>query len=398
MPEPQVLITRRVRVDQRADAELLRETAKLPERCSPLIEVDEMSLDPSLGKESQRLSRVRALSYAEDLYFHSLMPELNSRYRAPWWLANPHLQTLWGKFLRRAPVQPTSLERLDTPDGDFLDLYHLEGPREAPHLLLLHGLEGGIHSHYIQGLLGQAKARGWKATALVFRSCGREMNRARRSYHSGETSDLGLVIEHLSRRYPASPFILAGASLGGNVLLKYLGEQGDSISSQVRGAVAISVPFDLGKASRHIGKGFARVYQSHFLRSLRRKALLKLDRHPDIVSIDKLGAALTLFDFDDVFTAPVHGFSGADDYYGRSSSINFLRTISVNTLLLSAVDDPFLPAHVLAEVRENAAGNSHIEIEFTRRGGHVGFVGGATPFSPTYYLELRAGDFLAQQL
>ncbi len=326
------------------------------------------------------------------------MIELNTGFRSAWWLTNPHLQTLWGKFLRRAPVQATSLERLDTPDGDFLDLHHLEGPDGAPVLLLLHGLEGGIHSHYIQGLLGQAKSRGWKATVLIFRSCGPEMNVTRRSYHSGETTDLDLVVGHLSKRYPSSPLILAGDSLGGNVLLKYLGEQGAEVSSRIRGAVAISVPFDLGKASRHIGKGFARIYQRHFLRSLRWKALQKLGQYPDLVPREKLGSALTLFDFDDVFTAPVHGFDGADDYYGRSSSLHWLDRVSVDTLLLSAVDDPFLPAQVLGDVQRNAATNPCIEIEFTPRGGHVGFVGGTTPFTPRYYLETRTCDFLAQRL
>ena len=325
------------------------------------------------------------------------MTELTSDYRAPWWLGNPHLQTLWGRFLRRAPVQETDLERLDTPDGDFLDLHHLPGPEDAPILVLLHGLEGGIHSHYIQGLLGQAKSRRWRATVIVFRSCGPEMNRARRSYHSGETADLGLVIRHLTRQHSRSPLLLAGASLGGNVLLKYLGEQGADVQNNIRGAVAISVPFDLGSASRHIGKGFARVYQRHFLRSLRRKARLKLITYPGIIPEEKLAGASTLYDFDDVFTAPVHGFEGADDYYGRSSSLQWLSKISVNTLLLSAVDDPFLPAQVLDEVRTAARGSACVDIEFTPRGGHVGFVGGS-PTAPSYYLEQRAGDFLARQL
>lgn len=326
------------------------------------------------------------------------MTELNSGYEPAWWLPNPHFQTIWGKFLRRAPVQPTALERVDTPDGDFLDLHHLSGPEDAPILVLLHGLEGGIHSHYIQGLLGDAKSRGWKATVIIFRSCGPEMNRTRRSYHSGETTDLELVISHLVRRYPSSPLLLAGASLGGNVLLKYLGEQGRGIRQNVKGAVAVSVPFDLGRASRHIGKGFARIYQRHFLRSLRRKAQTKIDRYPDMLPREHVARAATLFDFDDVFTAPVHGFAGADDYYGQSSSLRFIDQISINTLLLSAADDPFLPAQVLDEVREVAQRNACIRLEFTDHGGHVGFVGGRSPLSSTYYLETRTGDFLAQQL
>ena len=324
------------------------------------------------------------------------MVELNSDYTPAWWLPNPHLQTLWGKFLRRAPIQPTTLERLDTPDGDFLDLHHLDGPEGAPLLVLLHGLEGGIHSHYIQGLLGEARFRGWQATAIVFRSCGADMNRTRRSYHSGETTDLELVLNHLILRHPSSPLLLAGASLGGNVLLKYLGEQGRNIRRNIKGAVAISVPFDLGKASRHIGQGFARIYQRNFLRSLRRKARIKLEHYPDLFPQERLARAETLFDFDDVFTAPVHGFVDADDYYSRSSSLKFIDRISINTLLLSAVDDPFLPSQVLDAVREIARKNACVRLEFTQHGGHVGFVAGGSPLKPAYYLEKRTGDFLAQ--
>ena len=326
------------------------------------------------------------------------MIEVSSSFRPAWWLPGPHLQTMWGKFLRRTPHQPTTLERLDTPDGDFLDIHHLDGPQDAPVLVLLHGLEGGIRSHYIQGLLTEAKSRGWRAAVLVFRSCGSEMNRTPRSYHSGETSDLHFALEHLASRFPSRAVLLAGASLGGNVLLKYLGEQGTGLSRHVKAAVAFSVPFDLGQASRHIGKGFARIYQYNFLRSLRRKGRLKLERFPDLVPAADLASASTLFDFDDVFTAPVHGFEGADDYYTRSSSLAWLSRIRVHTLLLSAVDDPFLPAHVLDDVREAVAENPLVHLEFSQRGGHVGFVSGRNPFRPAYYLERRAGDFFAQHI
>jgi predicted alpha/beta-fold hydrolase len=326
------------------------------------------------------------------------MGELSSRYNPAWWLRNPHLQTLWGKFLRRAPLQATALERLDTPDADFLDIHHLSGPDGAPLLILLHGLEGGIRSHYIQGLLGEAKSRGWRAAVIVFRSCGGEMNRTRRSYHSGETSDLALAVDHLSSRFPSSALLLTGTSLGGNVLLKYLGEQGSSLNPRIRGAVAVSVPFDLARASRHIGQGFARVYQKNFLRSLHHKARLKLERYPDLVETERLQGARTMFDFDNVFTAPVHGFSDAEDYYSRSSSLAWLERIRVRTLLLSAIDDPFLPAQVLSEVREVAARNSNLHVEFTSHGGHVGFVAGSNPLRPAYYLEQRAGDFLAREI
>ena len=180
--------------------------------------------------------------------------------------------------------------------------------------------------------------------------------------------------------------------------MKYLGEQGSDLNPRIRAAVAISVPFDLARSSRHIGQGFARVYQKNFLRSLQRKARLKLESYPDLVETERLRNARTMFDFDDVFTAPVHGFSGAEDYYSRSSSLAWLHRISVKTLLLSAIDDPFLPPQVLHEVRKLAARNSNLHVEFTPHGGHVGFVAGSNPLRPTYYLEQRAGDFRAREI
>jgi predicted alpha/beta-fold hydrolase len=295
-------------------------------------------------------------------------------------------------------VHDTRIERLETPDGDFLDLHHLDADPGAPILLLLHGLEGSVRSHYVQGFFDQARKRGWRAAALVFRSCGGELNRTRRSYHSGETTDLAFVISHLESTYPLVPIVVAGVSLGGNALLKFLGEEGTNISGRIQGAAAVSVPYDLARSSRHINEGFAKVYQWNFLRSLRRKAHAKRVQFPDIVSIDSLKTATTMFAFDDCFTAPVHGFDGALDYYSRSSSINFLESISINTLLLSAIDDPFLPAQVLEQVRERAARNPHLEIEFPPHGGHVGFIEGRNPFSPAYYLERRVSEFLAHQL
>jgi predicted alpha/beta-fold hydrolase len=318
-------------------------------------------------------------------------------YSAAWWLPGPHLQTLWGKFMRKEE-HVTRVERLDTPDGDFLDIRHLDAVPGAPLLVLLHGLEGGVRSHYIQGLLGEARRRGWHAAVLIFRSCGDELNRTRRFYHSGETGDLEFAVDHLTTQYPDSPLILAGASLGGNVLLKFLGEQGTSLPLRIRAAAAISVPYDLSRAARHIDKGFSKVYQQSFIRSLQSKAIAKLDRFPDLVARDRVESIRTMNDFDDILTAPLHGFRNAEDYYARSSAIRWLEGISIDTLLLSSVDDPFLPAQVLDDVRRVAQHNSCLHIEFTTHGGHVGFVGGNIPFRPRYYLEKRVGDFLAQHL
>lgn len=301
---------------------------------------------------------------------------------------------MWGRFFRRTSPLRTRVERWDTPDGDFIDIVRLDAARGRPHLVILHGLEGTAQSHYARGLFLEAARRDWSADLLMFRGCGEELNRARRFYHSGETGDLDVVARRLLADDREAPFVFAGVSLGGNVLLKWLGELGTSLPAHVVAAAAVSVPFDLARASRHIGRGFARVYERHFLRSLRRKALAKLDRYPDLLSRERIESAYTLYDFDDAVTAPVHGFTGADDYYTRSSSIHFLSAVRVPTLLLSAIDDPFLPSDVLDRVRDAAAPNEFIEIEFPAVGGHVGFVSGRNPFRPFYYAEWRVAEFL----
>ena len=317
-------------------------------------------------------------------------------YSPSWWLPGAHARTIWGRFFRRTPPLNTRIERWETEDDDFLDLVRLAAPPGRPHLVMLHGLEGAPRSHYARGLFLQAAQRGWSADLLLFRGCGAELNRAPRFYHSGETSDISVVARRLMHADPDAPFVFAGVSLGGNVLLKWLGEMGDATPSRIVGAAAVSVPFDLARASRHIDQGFSRVYQSHFLRSLRRKAIQKLERYPQLLSRERVEASRTLWDFDDVVTAPVHGFADANDYYSRSSSIRFIDRIQVPTLLLSAADDPFLPASVLDDVRTIAASNANLTIEFPDAGGHVGFVSGRNPFRPFYYAEWRVSEFLEQ--
>ena len=318
-------------------------------------------------------------------------------YTPAWWVPGAHLQTLWGKLVRRAPGVVTRVERWATPDGDEVELRRLDAPAGSgavPRLLLLHGLEGTIASVYLLGALAEARARGWAADVLIFRTCNGEMNRARRLYHSGETSDLDFVVRRLIEANPAQPLVAAGFSLGGNVLLKWLGEQGTGAPPQVGGAATVSVPYDLERGSRHIERGFARVYGRHFMRTLRSKARAKLRAYPDLFDSAALDRARTLFDFDDAVTAPVHGFQDARDYYSRASSINFLARIRRPTLLLSAQDDPFLPREVLDDVAARARGNACLHLEFHRRGGHVGFVSGRNPFRPWYYAEWRVVDFL----
>ena len=318
-------------------------------------------------------------------------------YSPAWWVPGAHLQTLWGKFFRRQHPAPTVVERWDTPDGDFLDIHRLTADRGSPRLLLLHGLEGTVRSHYAQGLLNEAARRGWAADLLIFRSCGSELNRTRRFYHSGETSDLAFVLDRIVTEYPESKLAIAGVSLGGNVLLRFLGERGTDLPRQLIAAAAISVPFDLLRSSRRINRGFSRVYQRYFLDSLRRKASEKQRRFPDLAAPDAIAGLRTLEEFDDLITGPLHGYRDAEDYYRRASSLPVLDRIGLNTLLLSAADDPMLPREVLDDVRAVARHNPKLRIEFVDRGGHAGFIAGSSPWRPFYYAEYRVGEFFAGQ-
>jgi predicted alpha/beta-fold hydrolase len=320
-------------------------------------------------------------------------------YTPAWWVPGAHLQTLWGKLVRRPPNVATRVERWTTPDGDELEIRRVDalassGPH-APRLLVLHGLEGTIRSHYLLGLLGQAKQRGWAADVLIFRGCNGEIPRAARFYHSGETSDLDFVVRRLIRDHPAQPLMVAGFSLGGNVLLKWLGEQGAGLPAQVKAAAAVSVPYDLERGSRYIERGFSRLYTRHFLATLREKAFRKLAQHPGLFDGARLSDARTLYDFDEAVTAPVHGFKGASDYYSRSSSLQFLPGIRRSTLLLGAYDDPFLPREVVSDVVKVASSNPALTAEFHEHGGHVGFVAGYVPWRPIYYAEERVIGFLS---
>ena len=329
------------------------------------------------------------------------MSDVSIHYTPAWWIPGAHAQTLWGKLVRRQSSIPTRTERWETLDDDFLEIHRLDAPADSsdstPHVLLLHGLEGSVRSHYAQALLAEMQRRGWSADLLIWRSCGSEPNRARRFYHSGETGDLAFVLRQIALGRPNAPLAVAGVSLGGNILLKYLGEEREKANALLVAAAAISVPFDLGRGSDHINRGFSRLYQKYFLDSLKRKAIEKQSRYPDLPAADRINAIATLRGFDDTITAPVHGFDDAIDYYTRSSSLQYLHAVTVDTLLLNAVDDPFLPPDVLVQVSRIAEQNPHLIPDFPRGGGHAGFVGGWNPFHPVYYLERRVGDFLAEK-
>lgn len=333
------------------------------------------------------------------------------QFRPAWWLPGRHLQTLWSRILRRGPTVAMRRETWTTPDGDDLALDWVDGPEGAPILLALHGLEGCSRSLYIQGLLHRAKERGWRGIALNFRSCAAPsfartghanrgpwsrrryvMNRGRRLYHSGETEDLDWVVHRLIEREPCVTLLLAGVSLGGNVLLKWLGERGEGAPAAVRAAAAISVPYDLAAASRHLESRSGRRYVHYFLRTLKEKSLRFAERHPGVVDVEAVRRARTFREVDDAAVAPIHGFADAADYYACSSSIDYLDRIRVPALLLSAADDPFLPSSVLPEVERRAS--DAVVCEFTARGGHAGFVDGP-PWAPRPWAEDRAVAFLA---
>jgi predicted alpha/beta-fold hydrolase len=324
-----------------------------------------------------------------------LAPQPNGEvFHPPWWLRNRHAQTIWRRFIGRTPSVTYRRKRIETPDGDFLDLDWLDHPQSSttPLVIVLHGLEGSSRAKYVLGLLVEGAARGWDGVAVNFRSCSGELNRLSRFYHSGETGDLDWVVSMLIARSPHRPLALVGFSLGGNVLLKWLGERGEAVPEQVRAAVAVSVPFDLGVAAHRVDQGFGRVYGQVFLRTLKAKALAKAERFPGLVDRRVVRGLSSFAAFDEHVTAPIHGFAGARDYWTRSSCVPWLERIIRPTLMISAADDPFLPSAYWP--REAVARSAWLAAEFSERGGHVGFVQGPWLWAPSYWVDQRAVAFL----
>ncbi len=318
---------------------------------------------------------------------------ISGDFEPAWWCPGAHLQTVWGRLLRRRVAVPTCRVRWTTPDGDFLDLDFMDGPVNSPFLLVLHGLEGSSNRKYVRGLLRLARKRGWRGVALNFRSCSGSMNRAPRLYHSGETADLDWVVAELTKREPGAVILPVGFSLGGNVLLKWLGEEGDGAPDEVRAAVAISTPFDLAAAARKMSRGIGKLYSRFFFRSLKAKALAKAMQYPDLLDRRAIKKVRNWKDYDGVVTAPLHGFESAEDYWARSSSASFLAKIRRPVFLISSADDPFTPHTSLPH--EPVSESPWLDASFTERGGHVGFVGGAFPWSSVSWAEQRAIEFLS---
>lgn len=321
------------------------------------------------------------------------------QYVAPLWLPGGNLQTIWPALYARrvdAPLPAYRRERWNTPDGDFIDVDFLDaaGPGPKPLLILFHGLEGSSKSHYAEAFAAFAMVRGWDYAVPHFRGCSGELNRAPRAYHSGDYEEVGWILGRLHAQH-GGPMLAAGVSLGGNALLRWTEEAGGEASKLVSAVASISAPLDLAAGGAAIGRGFNRlVYTRMFLSTMKPKALAKLAQHPGLFDRDKLLAAQDLYAFDNVFTAPLHGFRDTDDYWRRGSAKPHLHAIRIPALAVNATNDPFVPAASLP--RQSEVGR-HVTLWQPAHGGHVGFPLGAPPGHVRGMPE-RVGGWLAQHL
>ena len=319
------------------------------------------------------------------------------QFRAPWWQPGGHVQTIWAALYAKAGASPAwQRERWDTPDDDFIDIDFSSHPAgaNAPTLVLFHGLEGSSSSHYAKALAQVCAQRGWHLAVPHFRGCSGEPNRLLRAYHSGDADEVDWILRRLQQR--ASGGLLAmGVSLGGNALARWAGLQQQAAAELVKGAAVICAPLDLVAGGVNLGQGLNRwIYTPVFMRTLVPKALAKWQQAPGLFDRQRLQRARTLHDLDDVFTAPVHGFRDADDYWSRASAKPLLKQVAVPLLLLNARNDPFVPAHSLPTPHEVSAA---VQLWQPPHGGHVGFASGAWP-AHVQAMPLAVTEWLEQWL
>lgn len=322
------------------------------------------------------------------------------QYQAPWWLPGGHLQTIWSALYarpRRARSRPLQRERWSTPDGDFIQVDRQQASSDTrPLVVMFHGLEGSSGSHYAQACADWAAEHDVHWVMPHFRGCGGELNHAPRAYHSGDHQEIDWILRRLRQQHSARggrQLVAAGVSLGGNALMRWAGEHGQSAQEVVDAVAAICSPLDLAASGQAIGRGFNRqVYTRMFLRSMKPKALAKLRQHPGLFSAQRLRAARDLFEFDNVFTAPLHGFKDTHDYWRRASAKPLLHRVRVPALLVNPLNDPFVPAHSLP--RPNEVSPS-VTLWQPRHGGHVGFAAGPWP-GHVRELPDRVGNWLLQ--
>jgi predicted alpha/beta-fold hydrolase len=323
---------------------------------------------------------------------------ISSQFRAARWLKNCHAQTIYPSLpLSRGPRPVLTRRLLELPDGDATVVDWLADSPEitstSPLLVVLHGLESSAESAYARQLLQAAREQCWHAAVLHFRDCGDYRNRLPRRYHAGETNDLRYFLGKLRTDGQTGPIMAAGYSLGGNVLLKYLGE--DGMATPLNAAAAVSVPLNLHKSAAALSRGFSRFYQSHLLKRMKKAVRRKFDRHTAAFDWQRTMKARTFAEFDDAVTAPLHGFSSKDEYYDRCSSVAYLAGIQRPTLIINSLDDPFMTPDMIPG--EDALSAS-VTLEISKRGGHVGFIDGGTPWRPSFYLPGRIIDFLQSQI
>lgn len=325
-------------------------------------------------------------------------------FRPAWWLPGAHAQTIAGRYVRPPHGVHYRRERIETPDGDFLDLDFatVDGAPPAgddsPLCVVVHGLEGSAQSSYVLETCRALAGHGIRSVGMNFRSCSGEPNRTARFYHAGDTADLAYLLELLAARFPAAALLGAGFSLGANMLLKYLGERGEA--SMIRAAVAVSVPFDLGRGADKLwGSFMGRAYTRHFVGRLVGKYRLKREVRGELqgppLDVERILTARSFREFDDALTARLHGFRDVDDYYTSSSSARFLHAIRVPALLVQALDDPFVDEAAIPH--EVIDANPMLCKAFVPHGGHVGFIAGP-PHRPRFWAEREAARFLAEQM
>ena len=294
-------------------------------------------------------------------------------YPAPLWLPNGHLQTIYPAICIAKPAIAFRRERWDTPDGDFVDVDFVDGRPGAPFVVLFHGLEGSSDSHYARAMMAAVAARGWSGAVPHFRGCSGEANRAPRFYHSGDAAEIDWIVRRLHARSGGGKFYATGVSLGGNALLRWLGESQHQ-AEFVDAACSVSAPLDLAQGGVSLSRGFNRVYTRMFLQTLKPKCVAKLKQFPGLFDLDALHAARDLYAFDNVVTAPLHGYRNTDDYWDRASAKHVLNDITVPTLVLNALNDPFLPGRHLPRCAA-----APVLLDYPAHGGHVGFAVGRLP-------------------
>ena len=317
--------------------------------------------------------------------------ELKSEYLPSFWLPGPHSHTIWASKFRTLPSPDTKKEKIELDDGDFLNLFWLTDGN-GPIVIIVHGLEGDSSSNNVKAMFEVISKIGWNGVLLLNRNCGGISNRHQRTYHAGETGDLDLVVNLVKKRFPDIPSMVYGYSLGGNTLLKWLGEKGESAG--INAAAAVSTPFDLASSTAVMEKGFSRIYQRHFVNLLRESAKRKFRDLPPLFNTGDLNEIKTLREFDEIVTAPLHGFVNADHYYSESSCRQYLNKICVPTLIMNSLDDPFLDKKTFPSPKEVSV---MVELEFLKKGGHAGFIIGNS-WKNYGWIETRIPEFFKKQL